>query len=72
MIYLKENGFEIVNLVVQSSDMIKFPKKRNLISHLKVNYYGTLIIKDTQLFMSCVRKGIGAGKYAGMGLLCVW
>ena len=66
---LKNWGFEVTSLVVNSIELIKFQKKSHDVTLSKAYIQGMLEVKNQELFIESFKKGIGRGRSFGCGLI---
>lgn len=65
----KNGGFKLTSLTVGQNTNIKTREKN--MTHSVVEFNGTLIVTDSNIFYNSIAKGIGRAKAFGCGLLSV-
>lgn len=65
------HGFSVRAMNIARSDLLKFSRKNSLVTHVIADFEGLLRIEDATKFREAFENGVGPGKYAGLGMLCI-
>jgi CRISPR system Cascade subunit CasE len=68
----QQHGFRLLSVHIVGEEVLRTPRgDGSAMTHLAVDFHGTLEVTETELFAQALRSGIGSAKAFGFGMLCV-